>query len=50
MLGDALENEGYRVLKAATVERALEILERDKIDLITIDVMLDPGDSLTGRD
>jgi CheY-like chemotaxis protein len=47
-LADALEFEGYRVLKATTAEEALRILrERGKeISLATIDIMLDPGPSL----
>jgi CheY-like chemotaxis protein len=48
-LADALEHEGYRVLKSATVEHALELLEIEKIHLITIDVMIDPGESLLGE-
>lgn len=45
-LSDALEFEGYRVLKATSVENALLLLETKKIDLITIDIMLPPGPSL----
>jgi len=45
-LADALEFNGYRVLKAVTVEQALDVLETEQIDLITIDIMLDPGESL----
>jgi CheY-like chemotaxis protein len=47
-LADALEFEGYHVLKASTAEQALTILESETVDLITIDVMLDPGESLRG--
>lgn len=42
-LADALEFEGYTVLKARTADEALQILERQHIDLVTIDIMLDPG-------
>lgn len=45
-LSDALEFEGYRVLKARTAEEALRILDGEHIDLVTIDIMLDPGESL----
>jgi DNA-binding response OmpR family regulator len=45
-LADGLELLGFRILKAVTVEKALDILEREKIDLITVDIMLDPGESL----
>jgi two-component system nitrogen regulation response regulator NtrX len=45
-LADALEFEGYNVLKATTAENALRILENNKIDLVTIDIMLPPGQSL----
>lgn len=45
-LADALEFEGVRVLKARTAEQALEILGGQRVDLITIDIMLDPGPKL----
>jgi|GEM_PF-1021374 len=45
-LADALEFEGFRVLKARTAERALQLLEREHVDLVTIDIMLDPGEKL----
>lgn len=48
-LSDALEYEGYRVLKATTAESALEILDSEKVDLVTIDIMLPPGESLQGK-
>ncbi len=44
-LSDALEFEGYRVLKARTAEEAFDFLEQEHIDLVTIDIMLDPGDA-----
>ncbi len=48
-LADALEYAGHRVLKAASAEKALEILASERIDLVTIDIMLEPGKSLEGR-
>jgi CheY-like chemotaxis protein len=42
-LSDALESEGYRVLKAKTANEAFSFLEKEPIDLVTIDIMLDPG-------
>jgi DNA-binding NarL/FixJ family response regulator len=48
-LADALEFEGIRVLKARTAEQALQLLEREHVDLVTIDIMLDPGQELGGR-
>lgn len=48
-LADALESEGYRILKARTADKALEILEHEKVDLVTIDIMLDPGESLQDK-
>lgn len=41
-LADALENE-FRIIKATNVFDALKILDKHKIDLITIDLMIDPG-------
>lgn len=48
-LADALEFEGYRVLKARTGAEALRILDGGNVDLVTIDIMLDPGDSLQDK-
>ena len=48
-LADALEYEGYRVLKARTAEQALAILHTEAIDLVTIDIMLEPGKSLADK-
>ena len=45
-LADALEFEGYKVLKARTAAEALQLLNTEKVDLVTIDIMLDPGDGL----
>lgn len=45
-LQDALESEGYRVLRATTGEDALEVLKGSRIDLVSIDVMLPPGPTL----
>jgi len=42
-LADALEFEGYRVLQARSAQEALRILDCEHIDLVTIDIMLDPG-------
>jgi CheY-like chemotaxis protein len=48
-LADAIEYEGYRVLKAATAEAALEVLRKESVQLVTVDVMLPPGPSLEGQ-
>lgn len=45
-LADALEFEGYNVFKATTAEEGINILNKHKIDLVTIDVMIDPGPNL----
>lgn len=46
-LADALESEGFRVLKASSGSEALELLEHNGVDVVTIDIMLDPGESLS---
>ena len=43
-----LSQEGYKVLKAYDGEEALKVLDREKVDLLIIDVMMpeagwDPG-------
>lgn len=48
-LSDALEFEEYRVFKATSGEEALKILQKEKIDLVTIDIMLPPGRSLENK-
>jgi CheY-like chemotaxis protein len=45
-LADALQFEGHRILKARTGHEALEILKQERVDLVTIDIMLDPGEDL----
>jgi CheY-like chemotaxis protein len=45
-LVDALEFEGCRVLKASSVDEALVLLAAQHVDLVTVDIMLDPGPSL----
>jgi len=45
-LGDALVFEGYKVLKAVTAEEALEILNKYRVDLVTVDIMIPQGASL----
>ena len=48
-LVDALTYEGLRVLTARTAEEALALLKRESIDLVTVDIMLDPGEGLRGK-
>jgi two-component system nitrogen regulation response regulator NtrX len=48
-LADALDYEGYKVIKARTAADALGVLEREKVDLVTIDIMLDPGEEFKGK-
>jgi len=45
-LEDALLFEKHRVLKARDVSTALDILEHEHVDLVTIDIMLSPGERL----
>lgn len=45
-LVDALVHEGFRVLTARTAQDALETLANESVDLVTVDIMLDPGDAL----
>jgi len=42
LLAYNLEHDGYRVVKAETGEEALELLEKEKIDIVLLDWML-PG-------
>ncbi len=45
-----LELEGYRVLEAATVERARELLGDESVDVVLLDVHVGSGDGLTVLD
>lgn len=47
-LEDALTFEGYRVLKARDASTAIDILRRERIDLVSVDIMLSPGPRLEG--
>lgn len=47
-LEDALTFEGYRVLKARDVATALNTLRTNHVDLVTIDIMMSPGEGLEG--
>lgn len=40
LVGDYLKKQGYRVLEAADGRQALEVFEREKPDLIILDVMM----------
>ena len=48
-LEDGLLYEGHRVLKASTVEQALRILDTERVDLATVDIMMPPGPSLESQ-
>lgn len=43
---DALEYEGFKVLTATTAEEALHTLKKERVDLVTVDIMMPPGRSL----
>lgn len=42
-LAEALEFAGHRVFKARTADEAFDFLNSEHVDLVTIDIMLDPG-------
>ena len=46
MLGIYLENEGYKFIKCANAIEALEVLERQRISLILLDVMMPELDGI----
>jgi DNA-binding response OmpR family regulator len=48
-LEDALTYEGYRVIKARDASSALEVLKRERVDLVSVDIMLSPGTQLEGK-
>ena len=48
-LADALEFEGHRVILAASAEEGLDILRSERVDLVTVDIMMPPGASLEGE-
>lgn len=45
-LADALENEGVHVIRVRTAEDGINVLKNTRIDLVTIDIMIDPGEGL----
>lgn len=42
----SLETEGYRILTAPSVREAIELIKRDKIDLVLTDVRMPEGDGM----
>ncbi len=40
MLKDALENEGYKVIHCADGQTAMDVFDKDKVDLCLLDVMM----------
>lgn len=46
LIGIYLKNEGYKVIKAENGIKALEILEKEKIDLIILDIMMPDMDGI----
>jgi CheY-like chemotaxis protein len=41
-----LENEGYRIIKAANGKEALDVLDKHNIDLIILDIMMPEMDGI----
>ena len=48
-LEDASASEGHRVLKAMTAEEALRLLKTQRVDLVTVDIMMPQGPSLESK-
>ena len=46
IVGDFLRTEGYRVLEAADGLQALELLSREEVDLVVLDIMMPHLDGL----
>ena len=44
-----VETFGYRVLAATNVVEAVSILENNVVDVIVLDIMMDPGSGLRGE-
>lgn len=38
-----LEKEGYTVLLAESAEKALEVLDKEKVDIVILDIRMPPG-------
>ncbi|MCK4933025.1 MAG: response regulator [Candidatus Aminicenantes bacterium] len=43
-LGQVLEDEGYDLVKAKSVEKAIELLEKDTFDLVITDLVMEGVD------
>lgn len=44
---EELEAEGYRVFTAESAERAMEILDKEKVDIVLLDIRMPGTDGLT---
>jgi CheY-like chemotaxis protein len=47
LIGEVLQDEGYRVLFASTGRSTLQLLETEQPDLVLLDVMMPDGDGHT---
>jgi CheY-like chemotaxis protein len=50
LIGEVLQDEGYRVLFASTGRSTLQLLETEQLDLVLLDVMMPDGDGRTVLD
>jgi DNA-binding response OmpR family regulator len=48
-LSDALTSLGVRVLIARTASAGLQVLDKEHVDLVTVDIMMDPGPELADK-
>lgn len=48
-LADALDFNGYRVLRCSSVADAMHTLSAEPVNLVSVDIMLTPGDAYAGR-
>lgn len=48
-LADALRSLQFKVMIARNASAAIKFLEKTRVDVITIDIMIDPGSDLMGK-
>jgi DNA-binding NarL/FixJ family response regulator len=48
-LKTALYSRGYKILQAASVSEVIHALKSEKIDVLVLDIMMDPGKEFQGK-
>jgi CheY-like chemotaxis protein len=48
-LKTALYSRGYRILEASNISQVIQTLKSEKVEVLVLDIMMDPGDEFRGK-